>query len=222
MKFSNYVKFILLNLVATSSFTIYANPVNSYKGIPKQDPQFAQFLQNNKNKVVLLDLTIKNPDEFDDITFGYRGVSPTFYVAPIGKQDFEAFVECDKINNQNAEDTIGKCSPYVIWNKRTGNLKGKFTIKDQGKNRMGSRLFYLIAEKSNQMTVVVKEHLGMSESGDGYSFTTRDGNEFFIYNAGGVTSIKGESNITENATICLKLNTTNGDITSISKGRCQQ
>jgi len=86
---------------------------------------------------------------------------------------------------------------------------------------MGSRLFYLIAEKSSQMTVVVKEHLGMSESGDGYSFSTKDGNEFFIYNAGGASSLKGESNIIENATICLKFSPNNGDITSISKGKCQ-
>jgi hypothetical protein len=105
----------------------------------------------------------------------------------------------------------------VTWNERTGNLKGKFTIKDQGKNKMGSRLFYLIAEKSSQMTVVVKEHLGMSESGDGYSFSTKDGNEFYIYNAGGASSLKGESNIIENATICLKFSPNNGDITSISK-----
>ena len=86
---------------------------------------------------------------------------------------------------------------------------------------MGSRLFYLIAEKSSQMTVVVKEHLGMSESGDGYSFSTKDGNEFYIYNAGGASSLKGESNIIENATICLKFSPNNSDITSISKGKCQ-
>ncbi|WP_213067212.1 hypothetical protein [Acinetobacter sp. CFCC 10889] len=221
MKLSSFIKLTLLNITLISSFTLYANPVNSYKGIPKQDPQFAQFLQNNKNKVVLLDLTIKNPNEFDDITSGYRGVSPTFYVAPMGKQDFEVFIECDKIDNPNAEDTIGKCSPYVTWNKKTGNLKGKFTIKDQGKNKMGSRLFYIVAEKSSQMTVVVKEHLGMSESGDGYAFTTKDGHEFFVYNAGGAISLKGESNIIENATICLKLKPQDGTISSISKGKCQ-
>lgn len=111
MKLSSFIKLTLLNITLISSFTLYANPVNSYKGIPKQDPQFAQFLQNNKNKVVLLDLTIKNPNEFDDITSGYRGVSPTFYVAPMGKQDFEVFIECDKIDNPNAEDTHRKMLP---------------------------------------------------------------------------------------------------------------
>ena len=221
MKLSSLIKFTILNVAITSSFTLYANPVNTYVGIPKQDTQFAQFLEKNRNKNVFLNLTIKNPNEFDDISSGYRGVSPTFYVASLGKQAYEVYIECDKINNSQAEDTIGKCSPYVTWNERTGNLKGKFTIKDQGKNRMGSRLFYLIAEKSNQMTVVVKEHLGMSESGDGYSFSTKDGNEFFIYNAGGASSLKGESNIIENATICLKFSPNNGDITSISKGKCQ-
>lgn len=221
MKLSNFIKLALLNITLISSFTLHASPMNSYKGIPKQDPQFAQFLQNNKNKVVLLDLTIKNPNEFDDITSGYRGVSPTFYVAPIKKQNFEVYIECDKIDNSTAEDTIGKCSPYVTWNKKTGNLKGKFTIKDQGKNKMGSRLFYIVAEKSSQMTVVVKKHLGMSESGDGYTFSTKDGHEFFVYNAGGAKSLKGESNIIDNTTICLKLNTQDDTINAISKGKCQ-
>lgn len=220
MKLSSFIKFTIINIALISSVTLYANPVNSYVGIPKQDTKFSQFLEKNKNKIVFLNLTIKNPNEFDDIRSGYRGVSPTFNVASLGKQDYEVYIECDKINNYQAEDTIGKCSPFVTWNERTGNLKGKFTIKDQGKNKMGSRLFYLIAEKSNQMTVVVKEHLGMSESGDGYSFSTKDGNEFFIYNAGGSLSIKGESNIVENATICLKFNPNDGDITSISKGKC--
>ena len=50
MKPSSLIKFAILNVAITSSFTLHANPVNTYVGIPKQDTQFAQFLEKNKNK----------------------------------------------------------------------------------------------------------------------------------------------------------------------------
>ena len=79
--------------------------------------------------------------------------------------------------------------------------------------------YYQVKPKTKQMTVTVKEHLGMTESGDGYAFTTKDGKTFFVYNAGGEYSIKGESYIDDNATICLKFNK-DGDISSVQKGKC--
>ncbi|MCH2004378.1 hypothetical protein [Acinetobacter ursingii] len=141
----------LSTLMLSSSCLINAQTPNtgiaSYKGVPKSDTQFPQFLKKNHNKVVQLDLTIKNPNEFDDITYGYRGVSPTFYVADLGKTSYEVYIDCDQINHPNSQNTIDHCSPYVKWNTQTGRLTGKFKVVSKGKNAVGGMLYYLVAVK---------------------------------------------------------------------------
>lgn len=147
MKIISLTKFILISILMSVGSNLYASPIPSYKGIPKKDVNFAKFLKKNHNKIVQLDLVIQDPDDFDFITYGYRSVSPTFDIAPIGKVKYDAYIECDKINNPNAETTIDKCAPYVQWNTETGHLTGKFKIISKGKNGMGSMLYYLIATK---------------------------------------------------------------------------
>ncbi len=147
MKNINVFKTTLLGALLATSCGLYANPLPSYKGIPKSDPKFAQFMQKNNNKLVQLDLTIKDPSEYDDISYGYKGVSPTFYIPPKGKLYYDIYIDCDKIDNSNAENSIQRCSPYVKWNTQTGRLTGKFKVLDKGKNGMGNRLFMLVAVK---------------------------------------------------------------------------
>lgn len=147
MKIINLTKPLLISILMSVGFNLYATPIPSYKGIPKKDVNFAKFLKKNHNKIVQLDLLIQDPDDFDFITYGYRSVSPTFNIAPIGKVKYDAYIECDKINNQNAETTIDKCAPYVQWNTETGHLTGKFKVLSKGKNGMGSMLYYLVATK---------------------------------------------------------------------------
>ncbi len=59
---------------------------------------------------------------------------------------YDAYIECDKINNPNAETTIDKCAPYVQWNTETGHLTGKFKVLSKGKNGMGSMLYLILAK----------------------------------------------------------------------------
>lgn len=147
---------ILISLIALQCSVVIAttalantNKANipRYKGIPKTDQQFPMFLKQNHNKVVRLDLTIKDSNEFDDITYGYRGVSPTFYVANLGETNYEVYIECDQINNPNSKNTIDHCAPYVQWNTNRGRLTGNFKVISKGKNAMGSMLYYLQAVK---------------------------------------------------------------------------
>jgi len=147
MKIISLTKFILISILMSVGSNLYASPIPSYKGIPKKDVNFAKFLKKNHNKIVQLELVIQDPNDFDFITYGYRSVSPTFDIAPIGKVKYDAYIECDKISNPNAETTIDKCAPYVQWNTETGHLTGKFKVISKGKNGMGSMLYYLVATK---------------------------------------------------------------------------
>ena len=80
----------------------------------------------------------------------------------------------------------------------------------------------------HQVTVIVKKINDFSESGDGYTFTTKSGKEYYIYNAGGGSPIKGEINIVHSANkgipVCLTLNPADGmgDIASVNKGKCKK
>ena len=80
------------------------------------------------------------------------------------------------------------------------------------------------AAQSKQVSVVVKKVNEFSESGDGYTFTTTDGKEYYVYNAGGASPRKGEMHIKKGAALCLKLNSPDGmgDIDSITKGKCKK
>ena len=118
-----------------------------YQGTPKTDPKFAQFLKKNNGKVVQLDLLIEDPDDFDFITSGYRGVSPTFDVAALGKTNYAVFIDCDQIDQPNSETTIGRCAPVVEWDMNTGHLSGQFKVENRGKNDLGDMLYFLIAVK---------------------------------------------------------------------------
>ena len=77
------------------------------------------------------------------------------------------------------------------------------------------------------ITVTVKKIGAFSESGDGYTFKTKGGKEYYVYNAGGGSPIPGENFITESekkgTPICLKLNPPDGmgDIASVTKGACK-
>lgn len=150
------MKKILIGLIALQCSVVIATTalaktnkttIPSYKGIPKTDQQFPKFLKQNHNKVVRLDLTIKDPDDYDFITYGYRSVSPTFYVADLGETSYEVYIDCSNINNPNSKNTIGHCAPYVQWNTNSGRLTGNFKVVSEGKNAMGSMLYYLQAVK---------------------------------------------------------------------------
>ncbi|WP_374974259.1 DUF805 domain-containing protein [Acinetobacter venetianus] len=75
-----------------------------------------------------------------------------------------------------------------------------------------------------EVTVVVQKINDFSESGDGYTFLTKDGQEYYVYNAGGASPRPGEVDIEENGTICLKLNPSDGmgDVAAVSKGKCRK
>lgn len=78
----------------------------------------------------------------------------------------------------------------------------------------------LLAKTINKVTVTVKNLEG-SESGDGYSIIATNGKEYYVYNAGGSESIKGENYVKEGAKICLTLGADMGDVKSVSKGKCK-
>ncbi|MGA4854482.1 DUF805 domain-containing protein [Acinetobacter haemolyticus] len=73
-----------------------------------------------------------------------------------------------------------------------------------------------------EVTVVVHKINDFSESGDGYTFLTKDGQEYYVYNAGGASPRPGEMDIEENEIICLELNPSDGmgDVAAVSKGKC--
>lgn len=82
----------------------------------------------------------------------------------------------------------------------------------------------LTVAATDQVTAVVKEIGDFSESGDGFTFKTTDGNEYYIYVAN--DSVKGGEYLTESekkgTPLCLRLNPEHGmgDIASVSKGAC--
>jgi hypothetical protein len=84
------------------------------------------------------------------------------------------------------------------------------------------------AATAAQVTVTVKTIGGMTESGDGYTFKTKAGKEYYVYNAGGESPIPGEKFIILSADkslpICLKLATEDdmGDIASVTRGACKK
>ena len=85
-------------------------------------------------------------------------------------------------------------------------------------------VFYTASGSSDkEVTVVVQKINDFSESGDGYTFLTKDGQEYYVYNAGGASPRPGEMDIEENETICLKLNPSDGmgDVAAVSKGKCK-
>ena len=76
----------------------------------------------------------------------------------------------------------------------------------------------------DEVTAVINKIGDFSESGDGFTFTTKEGNEYYIYVAndhvkGGEYLIESEE---KKIPICLKLNPEDGmgDIASVSKGSC--
>ncbi|QQZ31098.1 SH3 domain-containing protein (plasmid) [Thiothrix subterranea] len=77
---------------------------------------------------------------------------------------------------------------------------------------------------TDQVTAVIKEIGEVSESGDGFTFKTTDGNEYYIYAA--EDFVKGGEYLTESekkgTPVCLKLNPEHGmgDIAAVSKGAC--
>lgn len=79
-----------------------------------------------------------------------------------------------------------------------------------------------------KVTVVVKKIGDMSESGDGYTFITKTGKTYYLYNGGGTITNKGEEYIQESidkkTPICLQLQNGDGagDIASITKGVCKK
>ena len=83
------------------------------------------------------------------------------------------------------------------------------------------------AAPPTQITATVKKIGQFSESGDGYTFKTKEGKQYYVYNAGGGSPIPGEKFITESekkgTPICLKLNQPDGmgDIASVTKGACK-
>ncbi|NAR49381.1 hypothetical protein GPS50_06055 [Acinetobacter haemolyticus] len=46
------------------------------------------------------------------------------------------------------------------------------------------------AQTNKKITVVVKEVNGFSESGDGYTFTSMKGKEYYVYNEGELLLVK--------------------------------
>ncbi len=83
------------------------------------------------------------------------------------------------------------------------------------------------AAPPTQITATVKKIGQFSESGDGYTFKTKEGKQYYVYNAGGGSPIPGEKFITESekkgTPICLKLTPPDGmgDIASVTPGACK-
>ncbi|WP_020560551.1 SH3 domain-containing protein [Thiofilum flexile] len=78
----------------------------------------------------------------------------------------------------------------------------------------------------DQVTAVIKKIGEFSESGDGFTFTTAAGKEYYIYVAN--DSVKGGEYLTESekkgTPVCLTLNPEHGmgDIAAVTKGRCSK
>lgn len=78
--------------------------------------------------------------------------------------------------------------------------------------------------RANQVTAMIKEMGDFSESGDGFSFTTKEGSEYYIYIANDY--VKGGEYLLESQRegtfVCLTLDPKKemGDITSVSRGAC--
>jgi|GEM_PF-1403896 len=89
---------------------------------------------------------------------------------------------------------------------------------------IGSSIFLLSAlTQAQQVTVVVApKSIEASESGDGFSFKSKDGKDYYVYHNGD-RIVKGTEFISKkNSTVCLTIDTTNADdITSISNGKCK-
>jgi hypothetical protein len=83
------------------------------------------------------------------------------------------------------------------------------------------------AAASKEVTATVKKIGDFSESGDGYTFTTKAGKEYYVYSAGGASPRQGEQYLQESEkkgiNVCLKLSPKDGmgDIASVSKGACK-
>jgi len=79
-----------------------------------------------------------------------------------------------------------------------------------------------------RVTVTVKKLVGMTESGDGYTFKTTAGKEYYVYSAGGGVLIPGGNFIVKSAEkgvpICLKLASPGelGDVSSVTSGVCKR
>lgn len=116
-----------------------------YSGNPQSDNAFNQFIKQHTGQVVTLDISIQGDYERELITYGYRGVSPTFSTVQNRNFDYAVFINCEEINNSSAEDSIGKCSPAVQWNPDTGKLRGTFRIDAKGRNDMKQSLIELVA-----------------------------------------------------------------------------
>jgi hypothetical protein len=71
-------------------------------------------------------------------------------------------------------------------------------------------------------TVVVSKVDDYSESGDGYAFSTQNGETYYVYNAGGTQPRPGEELIKPAIKICIVLNPENGmgDVSSVTAGTC--
>lgn len=116
-----------------------------YSGSPQTDNAFNQFIKQHIGQVVTLDISIQGDVEREFVTYGYRGVSPTFSTVQNSSFNYSVFINCDEINNSSAEDSIGKCSPAVQWSPDTGKLRGTFRIDAKGRNDMQQSLIELVA-----------------------------------------------------------------------------
>jgi hypothetical protein len=89
---------------------------------------------------------------------------------------------------------------------------------------IGSSIFLFSALiQAQQVTVTVApKSIQASESGDGFSFKSTDGKEYYVYHNGD-HEVKGVEFLSKKkSTVCLTIDTANGDdITSISNGKCK-
>lgn len=122
-----------------------SQPLPHYSGSPQTDNAFNQFIKQHSGQVVTLDISIQGDVEREFVTYGYRGVSPTFSTVQNSSFNYSVFINCDEINNSSAEDSIGKCSPAVQWDESSGKLSGTFRIDAKGRNDMKQSLVELVA-----------------------------------------------------------------------------
>lgn len=135
---------LLANQQQEQTSAIATQTLPHYSGSPQTDNAFNQFIKQHSGQVVTLDINIQGDYERELITYGYRGVSPTFSTVQNSNFDYAVFINCDEVNTE-AEDSIGKCSPVVQWDQNTGKLSGTFRIDAKGRNDMQQSLVELVA-----------------------------------------------------------------------------
>lgn len=113
-------------------------------------------------------------------------------------------------------------SPETLKSTKGSDTATAITINDNEAAATETAQPTVTSSNSVRLNAIVKE-IEPSESGDGYSFSTQAGQQFYVYNAGGVQLRPGEELIKQDSKICLVLHPEDGmgDISSVTAGTCR-